>query len=251
VRATARAARVRLPKSGDKDSTARQELSLTLTRRELFKATAVFVLVEAAPLGAAVQYLTTTAKADDTPSPGDLATAGPDGDVVLGSNKAPVTVIEYASMTCPHCARFSATTFPELKQRYIETGKVRFIMREFPLDAVAASGFMLARCAGNDNDKYMAIVETLFARQSEWMVREPLPPLKSIAKQFGFTEDSFNQCLANQKLLDDIQGVRDHAVKKLGVKSTPTFFINGKKLLGDVSIEAMAKEIDPYLKDGS
>jgi protein-disulfide isomerase len=110
---------------------------------------------------------------------------------------------------------------------------------------------MLARCAGNDNDKYMAIVETLFARQSEWMVREPLPPLKSIAKQFGLTEGSFNQCLANQKLLDDIQGVRDHAAKKLGVKSTPTFFINGKKLVGDVSIEAMAKEIDPYLKGGS
>jgi protein-disulfide isomerase len=154
-------------------------------------------------------------------------------------------------MTCPHCAHFSTTTFPELKQRYIEIGKIRFIMREFPLDALAASGFMLARCAGNDNDKYMAIVETLFARQSEWMVREPLPPLKAIAKQFGLTESLFNQCLANQKLLDDIQGVRDHAAKKLGVKSTPTFFINGKKLVGDVSIEAMAKEIDPYLKGGS
>jgi protein-disulfide isomerase len=224
---------------------------LTLTRRQLLTATAMPLLVGAAYSGAMLPGLNTLAKAEDTPSPSDLATAGPDGDVVLGSGKAAVTVIEYASMTCPHCAHFSTTTFPELKQRYIETGKIRFIMREFPLDALAASGFMLARCAGNDNDKYMAIVETLFARQSEWMVREPLPPLKSIAKQFGLTEGSFNQCLANQKLLDGIQGVREHAAEKLGVKSTPTFFINGKKLVGDVSIEAMAKEIDPYLKGGS
>jgi protein-disulfide isomerase len=241
VRATARGTRVRPPKNwGDNDPLGKQESSLTFSRRELLIATAVPVLFAAAPLPGQ----TTPAKADDRPSPGDLGEAGPDGDVVLGSDKAPVTVIEYASMTCPHCANFSRTTFPELKRRYIDTGKVRFIFREFPLDALAASGSVLARCAGNDNDKYMAIVETLFAKQSDWMVREPLAPLKAIAKQFGLTEDSLSQCLANQKLLDDIQGVRDHAVKKLGVKSTPTFFINGKKLVGDVSIEAMAKQIE-------
>ena len=96
----------------------------------------------------------------------------------------------------------------------------------------------------------MAIVETLFAKQSDWVVKEPLPPLKEIAKQFGFTEDSFNACLANQKVLDDIQAVRDHAVEKLGVNSTPTFFINGKKFVGDLSMDQLAKEIDPYLKEG-
>ncbi len=131
-------------------------------------------------------------------------------------------------------AFFGENTFPELKKRYIDTGKVRFIFREFPLDALAAAGFMLARCAGND--KYMPVVETLFAKQRDWMVKEPLPPLKEIAKQFGFTEDSFNACLANQKVLDGIQAVRDHAVDKLGVNSTPTFFINGKKFIGDLSI---------------
>jgi protein-disulfide isomerase len=224
-------------------------LTLTVTRRELLAATAVFVLVGAAPSGAVLPRLTTPAKADDTPSSDDLATAGPDGDVVLGSDNAPVTIIEYASMTCPHCAHFSTTTFLELKQRYIDTGKARFIMREFPLDALAASGFMLARCAGKD--KYMAIVETLFAKQSDWIVNEPLGPLRAIAKQFGFTEETFDQCLSNQKVLDGIQAVRDHAVKKLGVNSTPTFFVNGKKLVGDVSLDAMAKEIDPYLKDHS
>jgi protein-disulfide isomerase len=196
---------------------------------------------------AALPCLMTAAKADDVPAE-ELAHAGPDGDVMIGSDKAPVTIIEYASMTCPHCAHFAATTFPELKQRYIDTGKVRYTLREFPLDALAAAGFMLARCGGND--KYMPIVETLFAKQTDWIVKEPLPALKSIAKQFGFTEDTFNACLANQKLLDSIQEVRDHAAEKLGVNSTPTFFINGKRLVGDLSMEQLAKEIEPYLKDG-
>jgi protein-disulfide isomerase len=180
--------------------------------------------------------------------PAELAKAGPDGDVVLGSDKAPVTIIEYASMTCPHCAHFSTTTFPELEKRYIDTGKVRFIFREFPLDALAAAGFMLARCAGND--KFIPVIETLFAKQPEWMVEKPLPALREIAKQFGFTEQSFDACLANQKVLDAVQDVRDRGATKLGVNSTPTFFVNGKKLVGDQSIDALAKEIDPYLKAG-
>jgi len=93
-------------------------------------------------------------------------------------------------------------------------------------------------------------VETLFAKQPQWIVKEPVEPLKAIAKQFGFTEDSFKECLANQKVLDDIQAVRDRAAQKLGVNSTPTFFVNGKRLVGDVSIDQLAKEIEPYLKEG-
>jgi protein-disulfide isomerase len=219
--------------------------TLTLTRRQLL--TAASFIGAAGFSGMLVPPFTTRALADD-PSPAELAEVGPDGDVVLGSDKAPVTIIEYASMTCPHCAHFSQDTFPELQKRYIDTGKVRFIFREFPLDALAAAGFMLARCAGKD--KFMPIVETLFAKQSDWVVQQPIEPLKAIAKQFGFTEDSFNQCLANQKVLDNIQAVRDRASQKLGVNSTPTFFINGKRLQGDVSIDSMAKEIDPYLKEG-
>jgi protein-disulfide isomerase len=218
---------------------------LTLNRREMLAATALFTVAAGfAGLGP----VWAQDKPADAPSPEDLAHVGPGGEIVLGSEKAPVTVIEYASMTCPHCSHFSENTFPELRKRYIDTGKVRFIFREFPLDALAAAGFMLARCSGND--KFMVVVETLFAKQPEWIVKEPLPALKGIAKQFGFTEESFNQCLTNQKVLDSIQAVRDHAVEKLGVNSTPTFFINGKKLIGDLSIEQMAKEIDPYLKEG-
>jgi protein-disulfide isomerase len=213
----------------------------------MLTATAAFVLLGAA--GAVLPQMTLPAKADAPEvDKAELAKAGPDDDVVLGSDKAPVTIIEYASMTCPHCAHFSTTTFPELQKRYIDTGKVRFIFREFPLDALAAAGFMLARCGGND--KFMPIVETLFAKQPEWLVKEPIEPLKSIAKQFGYTEQSFNECLANQKVLDAIQDVRDRGAGKLGVNSTPTFFINGKKFVGDQSIDALAKEIDPYLKEG-
>jgi len=213
----------------------------------MLTATATFTLAGAA--GTVLLNPAGPAKADTAgPDLAELAKAGPDGDVVLGSEKAPVTIIEYASMTCPHCAHFTETTFPELQKRYIDTGKVRFIFREFPLDALAAAGFMLARCAGKD--KFMPVVETLFAKQRDWMVEKPIEPLREIAKQFGFTQKSFDECLANQNVLDGIQNVRDRAAEKLGVNSTPTFFINGKKFTGDQSIETMAKEIDPYLKEG-
>ena len=220
---------------------------MTLNRRELFMV-GTAIAFGAGGMAAVLPSLSGPARADDAPTPADLADAGPNGDFMLGSDKAPVTVIEYASMTCPHCAHFTATTFPELQKRYIDTCKVRYTLRTFPLDQLAAAGAMLAVCGGKD--KYMPIVETLFAKQADWIVKDPVAPLKAIAKQFGFTEDQFNECLANQKVLDGIQEVRDHAVAKLGVNSTPTFFINGKKLVGDLSIDQMAKEIDPYLKEG-
>ena len=190
---------------------------MPLTRRRLFSITATVALA-----GAAGTALTTLTRAEADTDPAVLAKAGPDGDIVLGSDKAPVTIIEYASMTCPHCAHFSEHTFPELQKRYIDTGKVRFIFREFPLDALAAAGFMLARCAGKD--KFMPVVETLFAKQREWMVDPPIPPLREIAKQFGFTQQTFDECLANQKLLDGIQEVRDRAAEKLGVEFDADLF---------------------------
>ena len=112
-------------------------------------------------------------------------------DMVMGKADAPVTIIEYASMTCPHCAHFQETTFPALKTQYIDTGKVRYIFREFPLDNLAAAAFMLARCAGKDNSsKYFAMIETMFKQQRTWAVEKPIPPMMAIAKQAGFTQDS-------------------------------------------------------------
>ena len=166
-----------VPHSCRRISSSNQEPTLTLSRRQLFTTAAIVALAGAGSAGAILSDLVEPAKAD-TPEPdqAELAKAGPEGDIVLGSDKAPVTIIEYASMTCPHCAHFSTDTFPELQKRYIDTGKVRYIFREFPLDALAAAGFMLARCAGKD--KFMPVVETLFAKQPEWMVQKPIEPLQ-------------------------------------------------------------------------
>jgi protein-disulfide isomerase len=230
-----------------------------LTRRTLFIAGGGVVVFAAAGAAALVlpRVFAPVAPAEANLPAGDvkaeLAQPAVGGDMAIGSADAPVTIIEYASMTCPHCAHFSETTFPELKKRYIDTGKVRFIFREFPLDKLAAAGFMLARCASKDGggERYMAVVETLFAKQPEWVVPDnPVPPLKNIAKQFGFTEESFNACLTNQSIMNGIEATRDRAAAKLGVNSTPTFFVNGKKVSGDVTIDTLAKEIDPYLKTG-
>jgi protein-disulfide isomerase len=220
---------------------------LTITRREFLETAGALAFVGGAIAiaGEAGLALVTPAQAD-TVSTEELKDPGPIPDQPLGSADAPVTIIEYASMTCPHCAHFHETTYPELKKRYIDTGKVRFIFRAFPLDPLAAAGFMLANCAGAG--KYYPMIETLFSQQRTWAVQKPLPPLLAIAKQAGFTEKSFNECLANQKLLDDIEKTRERAANKFGVNSTPTFFINGERATGDLSLDDIEKKIQPYLK---
>ena len=215
--------------------------------RRKFCRNAVLLALAAATLATSALTPLAQALADDTATELMQPEALP--DMALGDPKAPVTIIEYASMTCPHCAHFDEVTFPELKKRYIDTGKVRYILREFPLDNLAAAAFMLARCAGeNDPNKYFALVNTLFHQQNQWAVEKPLAPLLAIAKQAGFTEQSFNACLANQKILDSIESMRQRAIDKFKVHSTPTFFVNGKIVEGAMSIEEMAKIIDPYLK---
>jgi protein-disulfide isomerase len=174
-----------------------------------------------------------------------LMQPGPLGDMALGDEKAPVTIIEYASMTCPHCAQFHATTFQEIKKRYIDTGKVRFIFREFPLDQLALAAFLLARCAGPD--KYFPMIDTLFQMQKEWVIQKPLGPLLAIAKQAGMSEQAFNECLQDKKLIDGLEEVRQQAMK-LNVQSTPSFFVNGKPLRGAFTIEDFEKAIAPYIK---
>jgi protein-disulfide isomerase len=222
---------------------------LKITRREFALGTAALAL------GGAVAALRRFPQAGldfvrpalaDDPSVADLMQPNPLGEMAMGDEKAPVTIIEYASMTCPHCAHFSATTFPELKKRYIDTGKVRFIFREFPLDQLAAAGFILARCAGPD--KYFPLIETLFAQQKDWVVQRPLEPLMAIAKQAGLSQQAFETCLDNKQMLEGMEKVRNQAAEKFGVKSTPTFFINGKLSSGDLSIDEMEKQLAPYLK---
>jgi protein-disulfide isomerase len=215
-----------------------------ITRREFVAGSAALALTGTA-LSALDWNFIGTAFAQN-PSPADIAVAGPLGDEVQGKADAPVTIVEYASMTCGHCATFHTKTYPVLKQRYIDTGKVRYIMREFPLDPLAAAGFMLARCAGPD--KYYPMIEVLFQKQDQWAVQQPIPPLTAIAKQAGFTQEKFESCLSDQKILDGIEATRTRGSEKLGVNSTPTFFVNGKMLRGAVTIEELEKEILPAIK---
>ena len=220
---------------------------MKITRREL--AMAALALGAGAGTTLLLQrergVVVTPAQAAD-PSVADLMQPNPLGEMAIGSESAPITVIEYASMTCPHCAHFSETTFPELKKRYIDTGKVRFIFREFPLDRLAFAGFLLARCV--PSDKYFPMIETLFAQQRDWVVQSPLQPMRAIAKQAGVSQEAFDACLEDHKLIEGIEKVRSQAADKFGVNSTPTFFVNGKRLAGALSIEEMEKEFAPYLK---
>ncbi len=221
---------------------------MLITRRELCLSTGTLALTTTG-FGVSLLPLFPGQALAETIPPAALMKPDALPDMVMGDDKAPVTVIEYASMTCPHCAHFQETTFPELKKRYIDTGKVRYIFREFPLDSLAAAVSMLARCAGEqDKSRYFAIIDTMFHQQRTWAVEKPLGPLLSLAKQAGFTEDSFNACLSNQKVLDGIESVRQRAATQFKVDSTPTFFINGTKAPGALSIDEMAKLIDPQLK---
>ena len=210
-----------------------------ITRREfVVGSSAVLALGAISALGSAAWA--------ETFSVLELEAKGPLDDIPMGSATAPVTIIEYASMTCPHCAAFAVNTFPKLKEKYIDTGKVKYIMREYPLDGLAAAAFMLARCAGPE--KYYPLIETLFAQQQKWAVKEPIPPLLAIAKQAGFTQQSFEACINDKDLLAKVQQMRDRGTQKFKVEATPTFYINGEKHSGALSIEDLDKAIAPLIK---
>ncbi len=170
-------------------------------------------------------------------------------DMALGPANAAVTITEYASMTCPHCAAFNAEVFPKIKSEYIDTGKVRYIFREFPLDIKAAAGSMLARCiAKDDAPKYFAVTDLLFRSQNDWVVKNTTETLTRIGKQAGLSQQEVESCLKDQKLLDKIAADQKYASDVLKVDSTPTFFVNGEKIRGEASIEVFEGKINPLLK---
>ena len=156
-------------------------------------------------------------------------------------------MIEYASMTCTHCAAFHAESWPTLKAKYIDTGKVRFVLREFPLDPLATAGFMLGRCAGPD--KRNAITDLLFDQQKNWaFVDKPVEALENTVKQAGITHDAFESCLKDQALYNKVNAERDAAGKDFHVDATPTFFINGVKHPGELSVGELDKILEPLVK---
>jgi protein-disulfide isomerase len=170
-------------------------------------------------------------------------------DMALGPANAPITITEFASMTCPHCAAFNADVFPKIKSAYIDTGKIRYVFREFPLDIKAAAGSMLSRCiAKDDAGKYFAVTDMLFKQQSDWVMKNTTETLSRIGKQAGLSQQAIDDCLKDQALLDKIAADQKFANEVLKVNSTPTFFINGEMIKGETSFEEFDKRIKSLLK---
>jgi protein-disulfide isomerase len=217
---------------------------LILTRRAFTAAlslTGLGLLAGLSPLRLIGQAMAQTAA--DVAKPVSLP------DMALGPANATVTITEFASMTCPHCAAFTEKVFPKIKSEYIDSGKIRFVFREFPLDVKAAAGSMLARCiAKDDAGKYFAVIDMLFRQQNEWVLKNTAETLTRIGKQAGLSQQQVEDCLKDQALLDKIAADQKYANEVLKVNSTPTFFINGEMLKGDQSFEEFDKRIKSLLK---
>ncbi|HUC69121.1 MAG TPA: DsbA family protein [Stellaceae bacterium] len=186
--------------------------------RQIWLVLAAFLLT--ASLGAA----SPAAAAAETAAPAPTAQ-----DRVLGKADAPITIIEYGSLTCPHCAEFNTTTLPDLKKHWIDTGKAKLVFRVFPLNSLDVRAAMLARCV--PPDRYFAFIDTVYHDQASWMgAHDPEEALGSIARLAGVSEDKIKSCLADKSAQDAVVADAYTAQKSYGVDSTPTFFINGAKM---------------------
>ncbi len=207
-------------------------------------------LIAVALVTAVASYGAPALAQDSTVSVDKLMQPGPLGDVWLGVDTAPVTIIEYASMTCPHCAAFANTVFDQFVAKYVDTGLVHYTMREFPIDPpnypLSAAAFMLARCAPGENG-YFGMIALLFAQQPMWAgVQDPIAPLQQLALQQGIDADAFNACLTNQDIIDAVYWNYNNGID-LGVNGTPTFFINGTRYTGELTLDQMDRILEPLL----
>jgi protein-disulfide isomerase len=210
---------------------------LSLNRRVLVAAAAFVGAALLAPAGALAQ--------DAAVDTNDLYAPGPLGERALGPADAPVTVVEYASMSCPHCAAFHETVFQPLKEKYIDTNKVRFIFREFPHNNPGYPPAMVARCA--PEGRFFEVVDAYFDRQDEWLNSpDIMQAIRDIAKEHGFTDQTFDACVSNQALFEALKEGRDRGAA-FGVTGTPTFFINGQKFEDVPSLENMESAIEAQL----
>lgn len=167
------------------------------------------------------------------------------GERSLGPADAQVVVIEYVSATCPHCAMFHMHSWPQIKRNYIDTGKVRWIMRELPLDSLAMAAFMLARCVSAD--QYFTTIDALFSAQKSWTGEEPRKALWQLMKE-RMSHEQFDSCLAREDLSESIYQTAKRAAEEFGIKSTPTFFINGQKISGAQTFDDFKSLLDRELR---
>ena len=178
----------------------------------------------------------------DPPTREELLRAGPLGDRAIGNPNAPVTVIEYASLTCPHCRKFHAEVFPRVKSAYIDTGKVRYIVREFPIGRTAGAAAIINRCA--PEEMYFFLLDAFLSRQAEWVTQEVRrDAIYGVAKSSGMSRETFDKCLSNQTIIEGLTEVKQRG-RQFGVFGTPTFFVNGKKAQGAVTFDEMKALIE-------
>lgn len=212
---------------------------MTITRRDTLILAAAASLATVAGLGTAQAQEGTT---KDVAALANVALP----DKVLGDPESAVTVIEYASPTCPHCAAFHNDVYPQFEAEYIDTGKVKFVLRPFTRNVLDAVVFMLADAAGEE--RYHEVIATFFRTFDQWAGSErPRDAILEIAKQLGFTEQSFEAALTNQDLFTAMETMRDQALNEFKLEGTPTFYINGKQLTGGKTLEELKAEIDPLL----
>ncbi len=175
-----------------------------------------------------------------------LEAANPLGEITLGVDDAPIVIVEYSSLTCPHCAAFHAQGLPALKRNYIDKGLVQMKFRPMPFDTLATTGAMLAQCIVPE--RRLILLDTLFLRQSQWSRSDdPALEFEKIARQVGMTGEEFRACLKNHDVLDGIRAMQKAAYDELDVRSTPTFFVNGQKLEGNVPLSEFEKLMRPFL----
>jgi protein-disulfide isomerase len=215
-------------------------------RRNILIGTGAAVVAAAAGTGVSFIFGSTAALAQQFDAAKLLAPAGGVADHVVGNKDAKVTVIEYLSPTCPHCKTFHETVYPQLKAEYIDTDKIQFIPRPFVRNVLDAVVFMLAEAAGAE--KYHEVVDTYFRTQNDWVTSPtPADAMFAIAQQLGFTKETYDAALTNQALFSGLETMRDQATREFQLQGTPTFYINGKMLTGEASLEALKAEIDPLL----
>ena len=170
------------------------------------------------------------------------------GEKILGNSDAPITMIDYSSLTCPHCAAFQKETFPKIKKAYIDTGKVKLIYRDFPIGALALAAAMVARCSGER--KYFGMLDILFRSQDKWAnSQDPLGEIERISRFAGLSKDDVGACLKNTDLMKGIQKVAKEATDKFGIDSTPSFVINGKMFPGNQPYENFRKIFEAALQN--
>lgn len=169
------------------------------------------------------------------PTPADIFAPSPLPEMALGRPDAPLTIVQYASMTCPHCRHFHAKTYPLLKKEFIDTGKVRYILREFPIGKQSGQATIALRCA--PPDKYFALYGKLMEQQDAWVSQEVrIDPIFAVAKQVGLSRAQFDACLANAKLAADLNAIKEHG-RKLGIIGTPNYFVGDRLVKKELTIE--------------